>query len=134
MRLSDLGERRILSEIIPRYTTGTGDDCAAIKLEGNYLSVSTDPCPRPAAEVLAGDEDPYWFGWLLVTINASVLAAAGASTSSFLASLDLPRDWPVVQFERLLAGICDSCNANGHHNICGVPGGTGPGFTENARM
>jgi len=113
MRLSDLGERRILSEIIPKYTTGTGDDCAAVNVKSGYLSVSTDPCPRPAAEVLARDDDPYWFGWLLVTINASDLAAAGASPNCFLAALDLPRDYEVVKFERLLRGIRDSCKANG---------------------
>tara|TARA_Y100000815_G_C13348478_1_gene503146 strand:+ start:5422 stop:6429 length:1008 start_codon:yes stop_codon:yes gene_type:complete len=113
MRLSDLGERRILSEIIPKYTTGTGDDCAAVNIKGGYLSVSTDPCPRPAAEVLARDDDPYWFGWLLVTINASDLAAAGASPNCFLAALDLPRDYEVVKFERLLLGVRDSCEANG---------------------
>lgn len=119
MRLSDLGERRILSEIIPKYTTGTGDDCAAVSIEGSYLSVSTDPCPRPAAEVLAGDDDPYWFGWLLVTINASDLAAAGTRPSCFLAALDLPRDFAVAKFERLLAGIQDSCKVNGLEYVGG---------------
>ncbi len=111
--LSDLGERRILREIIPKFTSGIGDDCATVKMSAGFLSVSTDPCPRPAAEVLAGDDDPYWFGWLLVTINASDLAAAGASPSPFLAALDLPRDWPVANLERLLHGISDSCKANG---------------------
>lgn len=119
MRLSDLGERRILKEILPKYTSGIGDDCAAVLIEDNYLSISTDPCPRPAAEVLAGDDDPYWFGWLLVTINASDLAAAGSRPSSFLAALDLPRDFALERFERMLAGIRDSCNANGMKYVGG---------------
>lgn len=49
----------------------------------------------------------------MVTINASDLAAAGATPNSFLAALDLPRDWPLAKLERLLQGIQASCAANG---------------------
>jgi len=66
----------------------------------------------PAAEVIGGDNDPFWFGWLLVTINASDIAASGARPEAFLAALDLPRDYPVALFERLLNGIQTSCRAN----------------------
>lgn len=54
MLLSDLGERRILQEIIPQYTVGIGDDCASVPVSDGYLSISTDPCPKPAADVMCG--------------------------------------------------------------------------------
>jgi thiamine-monophosphate kinase len=119
LKLSDLGERRILNEIIPLYAQGTGDDCAVIPIERGFLVLTTDPSPRPAAEVIAGDADPYWMGWLLVTINASDIAASGARPGAFLAALDLPRDWPTESLERMLSGIRDSCAANGLKYIGG---------------
>ncbi len=75
--------------------------------------MTTDPVPTPAAQAIAEDEDPYWMGWLLVTINASDIAASGAQPEAFLAALDLPRDWPVALLERLMLGIKESCAANG---------------------
>lgn len=111
--LSDVGERRLLKEIIPKYAVGTGDDCAILKVRLGYTVATTDPVPRPAASVIAGDDDPYWMGWLLVTINASDIAASGAEPEIFLAAFDLPRDWPVSSLERLMAGVRDSCQANG---------------------
>jgi thiamine-monophosphate kinase len=117
--LFDLGERRILREIIPRFVTGAGDDCASVCLGSTQLVITTDPVPRPAAQVIGHDDDPYWVGWLLVTINASDIAASGARPEGFVAALDLPRDFPVPQFERLLEGIRDSCHANGLRYIGG---------------
>ncbi|MGO7769837.1 thiamine-monophosphate kinase [Rhizobium ruizarguesonis] len=112
MILSDMGERRILREILPRYVDGIGDDCANIGILEGTAVVSTDPVPLPAANVIGGDADLYWLGWLLVTINASDIAAAGARPHSFLAALDLPGDLDVRDFERLLTGIKASCSAN----------------------
>ncbi len=110
--LSDLGERRLLSEVIPHYATGVGDDCAEVSIEKGTLVVTTDPVPPPAAASIGGDADPYWMGWLLVTINASDVAAAGGKPRAFLAALDLPRDMEVSAAERLLSGIRDACVAH----------------------
>lgn len=110
--LNDLGERRILKEIIPKFVHAAGDDCAIIQSRKGKAVVTTDPVPQPAARVIGGDDDPYWLGWLLVTINASDIAASGASPSAFVAALDLPGEMLVSDLERLLAGIRDSCQAN----------------------
>lgn len=113
MILSELGERRILREIIPRYVDGAGDDCADLGSIAGSTVVTTDPVPLPAASVIGGDDDLFWMGWLLVTINASDLAAAGARPHSFVAALDLPGNLDVSDFERLLDGIRASCSSNG---------------------
>lgn len=113
LKLSDLGERRILSEIIPKYADGTGDDCSTYPMGGGYLVATTDPVPTPAAHVIAKETDPFWYGWLLVTINASDIAASGARPETFLAAFDMPRDWPVADLERLMFGVKSSCKENG---------------------
>ncbi|MER9672714.1 AIR synthase related protein [Mesorhizobium sp. M0208] len=113
LKMGDLGERRILREIIPKYVSSVGDDCASIAVSQPYVVITTDPVPRPAAQVIGGNGDLFWMGWLLVTINASDVAAAGARPSSFLAALDLPTELAIEDFERLLLGISKSCGANG---------------------
>jgi thiamine-monophosphate kinase len=122
--LSDLGERRIISELLaPRYAHETrfGDDCASVALgsgEGQVLIATTDPCPPPMATAL-GFDDLYYTGWLLATLNLSDLAAAGAAPVGLLTSLNLPADTPVARFKRLLDGIDACCEAAGTHVIGG---------------
>lgn len=111
--LRDFGERRILREIIPEYCSSAGDDCAKVALDGSDLVLTTDPVPTPAADLLGGDPDPYWMGWLLVVINASDLAAAGAIPVAFLSALEIQPERSIEDFRRLLAGIRDSCRNEG---------------------
>lgn len=115
LRLVDLGERRIISEVLaPRYESALrfGDDCANVPLpsgDAGILIATTDPCPPPMAHEL-GFDDPYYSGWLLATINLSDLAAAGAEPLGLLTSLVLPADTTVANLERLLDGV-DACCA-----------------------
>ena len=93
VRLQDLGERRIVEEVLaPRYAAASprfGDDCATVHLRDNdHLLVTTDPCPPPMSAHL-GFPDLYYAGWLLATINLSDLAAAGADPLGLLTSLQL---------------------------------------------
>jgi len=111
--LLDLGERQILRDIIPRFTSGAGDDCASIPIDGGFLLVTTDPVPPPAAFGIGGDDDPFWAGWLLVTINVSDLAAAGARPLGFLAAIECESSRTTDSFERLLVGIRAGCDEAG---------------------
>lgn len=108
-KLYDLGERRLIDQVIRRHCSVAGDDCAFVDLPGSRLAITTDPVPEPAAFVLAGDSDPYWKGWLLVTINASDLAAAGATPAGFVASIEAPPGASVKELDRMLQGIADAC-------------------------
>ena len=112
-KLIDLGERQILNTIIRRFVRGAGDDCAAIELPEGQLVATTDPVPPPAALSIGKDTDPFWMGWLLVTINASDLAAAGASPLAFLAAIECEATREVSEFERLLEGVSASCGEAG---------------------
>ena len=113
-RLCDLGEDRIVDDlIVPRfpavgYLLGGPDDCAVLPLDtGGMLVHSADPCPAPVVYNLF-DRDPYHYGWLVVTINASDIAAMGASPAQMLLLIEAPGDMPVRAFKRLLDGVCDA--------------------------
>lgn len=111
--LADLGEREIVRQILPKFSAGIGDDCAIVKFHGRELILTTDPVPEPAAKLLGGDADPYWMGWLLVVINASDLAASGATPLAFTAAVEAPPNLPTSEFESLLRGVADACKKEG---------------------
>lgn len=123
LTLGDLGERRLIQEILgPRYhgVERFGDDSAVLPPvpPGHRLVATTDPCPEPVASIL-GYDDPYYRGWLLATINLSDLAAAGGAPLGLLTSLVLPRELTVDHFSRLLDGIDDACAVSGTHVVGG---------------
>jgi len=116
-KLSDLGERQIIQDILSaryeaHFDSYFGNDCAIVSpigsIEGDTLIATTDPCPPPMADYL-GFDDLYYWGWLLATINLSDLAAAGAHPISLLTSLVLPNELKINAFESLLNGIDDCC-------------------------
>jgi thiamine-monophosphate kinase len=113
MLLGDLGERKITEEILPTICPAAGDDCCYFNVGDFDLVVTTDPVPPPAALVIGGDRDLYWAGRLLVTINASDLAAAGAEPLVFVAAAEFPADTKVEDFQQLLRGIHDACGLEG---------------------
>jgi thiamine-monophosphate kinase len=122
--LSDYGERRLISELLARRYAGVGafgDDAAALPhgrlSDADTLLVTTDPCPEPAAHI-AGFPDEYYRGWLVVTINLSDLAAAGARPLGLVTSLVLPSSTTTKDFERLLDGI-DACCAQANTTVVG---------------
>jgi thiamine-monophosphate kinase len=111
--LCDIGEREIVRRILPKYSVGIGDDCASITVNAQQVIITTDPVPQPAARVIGNDPDLFWMGWLLVTINASDLAAAGAHPLAFLAAIEAPSSLALHQFERFLTGVKESCASEG---------------------
>lgn len=113
-RLCDIGERGLLRGLVKARCGAAGDDCARVGIAGDCVVViTTDPVPRPAASVIAGDDDWYWRGWLLVTINASDLAASGAEPLAFVAAVDAEREMQVLSLDRFLLGVEESCAAAG---------------------
>lgn len=111
MRLFDLGEREIVSQlIIPRFphildNLIAADDCAVIDISNtNFLAQTCDPCPLPVVFDLF-EPDYYHYGWLAVVINMSDLASMGANPVSLLVSIDAEKSMLVTDFNRLLDGI-----------------------------
>ncbi|HTJ33000.1 MAG TPA: AIR synthase related protein [Dactylosporangium sp.] len=120
MRLIDMGERRLISDLLrTRYAANTwrfGDDTAVVldgeRLGGGRLVATTDPAPEPAAWAHGGF-DWYYFGWLTAALNLSDIAAAGAVPAGLLTSFVLSSDLSVAKFERLLDGVDDCCASVG---------------------
>jgi thiamine-monophosphate kinase len=115
-QLGDMGERRVVREILTARYGGRGnafgDDCATVLVTpAGVVVATTDPAPRPVAQEL-GFDDPYYWGWLLAALNLSDLAAAGATPAGLLTSLTLPSSTSVDDFKRLLDGIDDCCAAS----------------------
>jgi thiamine-monophosphate kinase len=135
-KLSDLGERRIIDELIkrrflpnPTLILGIGDDCAVIPSPppGHDSVFTIDPCPTPVI-CLIEPNDWYHYGWLTVLINVSDLAAMGAKPIGILISTVMPEDMLVSDYERFLEGVSDAC----HEWSCPVIGGNikdGPEFS-----
>jgi thiamine-monophosphate kinase len=117
--LGDLGERQIVQRILPKYSVGIGNDCAVVSVDTSEIVITTDPVPQPAAKVIANDPDLFWMGWLLVTINASDLAAAGACPLAFVSAIEAPPALAVREFERLLDGIKQGCMSEGLQYVGG---------------
>jgi len=117
--LGELGERYILNEIIPQYASGVGDDCAVSAFYGPNLAITTDPVPTPGALLFAGNDDPYYLGWLSVVINVSDLGSSGAKPEVLVASIEVPSTTFAYDFERMLLGIKE---ASDYHNIRFVGG------------
>lgn len=113
MQLRDIGERKLTELIIPKFCGGAGDDCCFFPLGDSDLVVTTDPVPIPAAKAIAGDADLYWAGRLLVTINASDLAAAGATPLLFVVAAEFSPELETSDLERFLIGVADGCSKVG---------------------
>lgn len=114
--LRDFGERRILHEIIekffPMYPSALvpiGDDAAVVAMPDSdkALVLTTDPCPIPVAWLL-GERDYYLFGWYSVLINASDLAAMGATPTGILLAVNAREDMLLDDFQRFLTGVADA--------------------------
>lgn len=136
LTLRDLGERRIVQElIVPRFPPlaehilGLGDDCAVLPPPqvGHALVVTTDPCPEPVVCLLE-DTDLYHWGRMTALINVSDLAAMGAQPLGLLVSTIMPETMPVADYTRFLDGLAEAST----EWSCPVVGGNikdGPAFT-----
>ncbi len=136
LTLGDLGERRIVHELLAARYESLGDhfghDCAPLRAipAGATVVATTDPCPPPMAHAL-GYTDEFYRGWLLAAINLSDLAAAGATPAGLLTSLILPSAMPLSDFDRLLDGI-DACCAEVDTMIVGGNLKEGPAIDASA--
>lgn len=94
-------------------------DAELIRLPNHagVLAVTTDGLAEEIATGLYGD--PELIGWMLVTINASDLAAVGAEPLGMMVCETLPPDVSPRWLHALSAGIRAACEASG----LGVLGG-----------
>lgn len=91
MKLSDLGERKIVNKIISELKDESiGDDSAYIDLDDHYLLLSSDIIRKKTH--LPDVMSPYDIGWFVTSINLSDIAAMGGDVVGILLSISLPPD------------------------------------------
>lgn len=115
--LGDWGEFRFLNEILlpTMNTVGgpiIGDDCASMLLPDGqtYLVITSDASPRPLIADLGNNDSKVW-GWYSVLINASDLAAAGATPMGFTSSVEAPAETQIESFKSFFLGMSEACRA-----------------------
>lgn len=88
-------------------------DAELLRLQDDrlILAITTDTI---AEEIAAGlYRDPYLAGWMIVTVNASDLAAVGAEPLGILVSESIPPKMPDAEIDELQRGIRDASERYG---------------------
>ena len=117
--LRDILENRLIDQLTRNYRPAphrihqTHEADAEILEIGEaapfYLAVTIDSLCEEISSVLY--RDPYFIGWMLVTVNLSDLAAVGAQPLGLVSSLNLPEDLPDEYLQNLTRGIADATEA-----------------------
>jgi len=114
--LQDLGEKRILSEIVLPLINPqgnrmlAGDDCAVIQCGANqFLCFSTDRVPSDLISFKLGIIDYYGLGYYLAVLNISDIAASGATPAGLLLNFAFPGNFSIVDFKNIFKGVQKAC-------------------------
>lgn len=125
-RLGDIGEKRLIAEIVaPLFNphddpAGVGDDCAAILVSpGHDVVASTDRVPADLIAFRLGILDYRGLGDYLGRLNLSDIAACGGRPLALLFNAGLPAAMYVGEFEEVCRGLLAAVGRAG----CRVLGG-----------
>ncbi len=110
MRLSDLGEKRLIQRLARTIKTdrtviqGIGDDCAVLAGRGNkYLLFASDMLVEAVHFNRA--TRPEAIGWKALAVNVSDIAAMGGIPRYAVVSLGCPKNLRVQFVDRLYRGL-----------------------------
>jgi len=112
MKLSDLGERSVVSEILRRiakvYPTNSlplGDDAAAVEFCGSWLILKVDGSSARSSKY----EWMSWsdFGWRMALAAVTDVIAKGGYPRAILSSIGVPRDYEASVVYDIVDGITE---------------------------
>jgi len=113
LKLRELGERRILEEIIFRYTESNlnelskDEDAVALRINGAYLVINVDTFVKET------DAPPKMtelqMGYRVVTMTISDLISKGALPEIILLSISAPPNLDITKLDSLLNGVKIAC-------------------------
>jgi thiamine-monophosphate kinase len=115
MKLSDLGERKIIENLSGLLKIG--DDAAYIRNGKEYLVLSTDIINQKTH--IPKDMTPEQVGKFIASINLSDIAAMGAKPKAFMLSCGLPEDMEFSDFESIVKAAKAQCNKFGTEYVGG---------------
>jgi len=117
LTLSDLGEKKIISEIIrklPLENKGElllNDDAQIIPVAStNPIFISTDRTPTDLKALCLGVMSLFEYGRYCVISNLSDIAAMGAFPTGFLLNIAASPDMTVDDFEQVMQGVTSALN------------------------
>jgi thiamine-monophosphate kinase len=114
MKLSDIGEKAIISSVIRRNniksdgTLPLNDDAQILippKKNGHPLVIATDRTPSNLRPYVWGFYNLFEYGSYSVVSNLSDMAAMGAEPFGYLLNIAAPSDMLLNEFERVFSGV-----------------------------
>lgn len=121
MYIKDLGEKRIISDIIKPLINPinsnnlAGDDCAIISLKNsNKLNMSTDRIPSDLISYKLGLINHKELGEYLTILNISDVFAGGGTPIGVLLNFAFPNDFKISDMKEIFEGckeVCDKYSA-----------------------
>ncbi|MBC7128781.1 MAG: thiamine-phosphate kinase [Thermoplasmatales archaeon] len=116
MKLSEIGERKIVEGLLKRFSIPF-DDCAFIEINEHYLVLTTDMIYEKTH--FPENSKPYDMGWYSVAVNLSDIASKGAEPVAMLVSFAIPRKMDKRFFDEIIDGMEDCINNYGGKIIGG---------------
>ena len=112
VKVSDIGEKALISYILDKNPSITPDDAGIINLPHTNLTATTDMLIDSTH--FPPNMSHYQMGFKSVTVNVSDLAAMAAEPVGFLLSLAIPHDLYFDSFKEIIRGVGDACR---HYSI-----------------
>lgn len=113
MKISELGERKILARLFPIFKSShpdiiinVGDDAAAVRLKGDIAVLTTDMLIE-AVHFRQQDIAPYTLGRKSLAVNLSDIAAVAGIPRFALLSLGLPPELELSWLTDFYRGLSD---------------------------
>src|SRR5688572_18207916 len=125
MRIDELGERRLITEIVlpalaKHQRDYLGNDCAVIPLnETQSLLITTDAGPRRPFLTSLGVGTFADLGHFAATMSLSDIAAMAGNPLALVAAFICPDALSVNAFEELVDGVSQACNEVGSKYVGG---------------
>lgn len=117
MKLCELGEKRIISDIIIPLINPlgerklAGDDCAVVEINGeDCVTISTDRVPADLVSFKLGLIDEFELGYYLAVLNISDVISSGAKPVGILLNLAFNKDFSVDNFNNIIKGCKKACD------------------------
>jgi len=112
--VSEFGEEELIKFVLEVLDEGflpKNEDCAGFLLNGKVIGFCTD------SFVNKTDFPPranYWFaGWKTVTMCVSDAVSKALEPCAFIASVNIPKSLPYVDFKRIIYGMKSACRYYG---------------------
>lgn len=103
-KLSDLGERSIISVIRKQYAYSWPDDDASLIDAGrDYAIITTDSISKQSH--IPDGADHSKVGYYFAALNLSDIAAMGGTPKYFMAAMTLNRDMPLAELVKIQKGM-----------------------------